>query len=106
MKRKAEPSLNEWFNSKNRLPLVIRGARQVGKSTLVRDFARHSGLKLHEINLYRHLELAKVFKTLAPRRIFGELSDMLASDVCANDSILFLDEIQAIPEAIDSLWMT
>ena len=103
MDRKAELSLREWIDSKNRHPLVIRGARQVGKSTLVRDFARHSGLKLHEVNLYRHLELSKVFRTLDPRIICGELSDMFASDVCAKDSILFLDEIQAIPEAIDSL---
>ena len=103
MKRNAEAYLKEWLESKNRHPLVIRGARQVGKSTLVRDFAMHSGLKLHEVNLYRHLELAKVFRTLDPRKICNELSDMLASDVRAKGTILFLDEIQAIPEAIDSL---
>lgn len=57
-KRSAIESMNRWFDGNNRHPLVIRGARQVGKSTLVRDFARSRGLVLHEINLYRNLDLA------------------------------------------------
>ncbi len=102
MKRNAEHYLQEWLTSKNRHPLIIRGARQVGKSTLVRDFAQSAGLQLNEINLYRHLDLAKVFRTLNPRRICEEISDRLSQDVQAG-GLLFLDEIQAIPEAIDAL---
>ena len=103
MKRNAELALKEWIASNKRHPLVIRGARQVGKSTLVRDFARTMGLKLNEINLYRHLDLMNVFKTLNPQRICEELSDRLSRNVHAPGSLLFLDEIQAIPEAIDAL---
>lgn len=58
MKRAAIESMNRWVDGNNRHPLVIRGARQVGKSTLVRDFARSRGYVLHEINLYRNLDLA------------------------------------------------
>jgi predicted AAA+ superfamily ATPase len=46
--------LNNWNNNKNRKPLLLRGARQVGKSTIVRLFAKEAGLKLAEINLERH----------------------------------------------------
>jgi hypothetical protein len=83
--------------------LVIRGARQVGKSTLVRDFAAREGLTLNEINLYRNLDLTKVFRSLDPERICQEISDRLSRDVRRPGALLFLDEIQAIPEAIDAL---
>ena len=103
MLRTAEKELKKWFVSKKRHPLVIRGARQVGKSTLVRDFAAHERLQLNEINLYRNLRLADVFKTLDPKRICDELSGFLSRDVRTPGTLLFLDEIQAIPEAIDAL---
>ena len=103
MRRVAIESLNRWFDGNNRHPLVIRGARQVGKSTLVRDFARSRGLVLHEINLYRNLDLTAAFRSLDPKRICQEISDRLSADVTADGGILFLDEIQAIPEAIDAL---
>ncbi|MCR4572340.1 MAG: ATP-binding protein [Lentisphaeria bacterium] len=103
MRRTAEKELKNWFANEKRHPLVIRGARQVGKSTLVRDFATHEGLQLNEINLYRNLRLADVFKTLDPKRICDELSDFLSRDVRSSGTLLFLDEIQAIPEAIDAL---
>ena len=103
MFRAAEKEVKKWYLSANRHPLVIRGARQVGKSTLVRDFAAHEGIVLNEINLYRHLDLAKVFSTLDPVRICDELSDRLSRDIRAENSLLFLDEIQAVPEAIDAL---
>ncbi len=49
--RSSDSFLKAWYRKKRRKPLVIRGARQVGKSTLVRRFARSNGLKLNEINL-------------------------------------------------------
>ncbi len=103
MKRTAERSLKEWYHGRNRHPLVIRGARQVGKSTLVRDFAAGEGLFLNELNLYRHLDLTPAFRSLDPRRICREMSDTRSRDVTRPGQILFLDEIQAIPEAIDAL---
>lgn len=103
MKRDAEKSLKEWLGKRNRPPLVIRGARQVGKSTLVKDFCAHEGLVLNELNLYRHLDLTPVFHSLDPKRICHEISDKLSRDILQPGQLLFLDEIQAIPEAIDAL---
>ena len=57
MERFAQKELKEWFFKKRRKPLLLRGARQVGKSTLVKLFTGENNLELHEINLERHLYL-------------------------------------------------
>ena len=73
MKRNAEKRLGKWLKSVRRKPMVIRGARQVGKSTLVRQFAKGNDLTLHEINLERHPKLTDVFASHDTRRILNEL---------------------------------
>ena len=103
MYRSASEQLNLWFSGKNRKPLVLRGARQVGKSTLVRMFAEEKGLVLHEINLERHLYLDKVFSSGNTNLIMGELQGVTGEIRNVNKSLLFLDEIQAIPKAIQVL---
>ncbi len=103
MKREAEKNLKSWLTGKRRKPLVLRGARQVGKSTLVKNFAAAEGLVLNEINLERHLELKKVFASFDINRICAELDVLVGRSVRAPGSILFLDEIQAVPEAIAAL---
>lgn len=95
--------LETWYRRSGRKPLVIRGARQVGKSTLVRRFAEDHGLILNEINLERHLYLDKIFKSLDMDIIIKELSALTGRNILFPDSILFLDEIQATPHAIQAL---
>jgi len=104
IKRFAEKRLKDWLNSSQRKPLVIRGARQVGKSTLVRQFAENHGLILHEVNLERHLNLTDVFKSQNTSRILNELEFICGKGpIKQKGSLLFLDEIQAVPVAIQSL---
>ena len=104
MRRKAEARLRNWIESKSRKPLVIRGARQVGKSTLVRQFAAESGLILHEINLERYATLVDVFQTFDIERILEELEFIIQKgSILKSGGILFLDEIQAVPSAIQAL---
>lgn len=104
MNRFAEKNLLRWLNLSSRKPLVIRGARQVGKSTLVRQFAEKNELKLHEVNLERYPSLANVFKTNDPDRIIQEIEYICRNGTIRTEKdLLFLDEIQAIPEAIQSL---
>jgi len=55
--RSAEKYLNTWYQKSHRKPQILRGARQVGKSTLVRQFALKNNLILNEINLEQHLYL-------------------------------------------------
>jgi len=103
MYRNAEKELNFWFKEKRRKPLIIRGARQVGKSTLVRNFAKNNNLTLFEINLEKHSYLDKVFSTFNIDTIIREISSILKTEIAIEDSLLFLDEIQAIPSAIQAL---
>lgn len=96
--------LNVWFRHRNRKPLVIRGARQVGKSTLTRLFAMANGLKLYEVNLERHPELKKVFKSRNSDQVLQELEYLIGEGpIRGGKAVLFIDEIQAIPDAIPML---
>ena len=103
MKRTSESQLEVWYDGKRRKPLILRGARQVGKSTLVRNFAKSHGLTLNEVNLERHLHLEKVFASLDVTAIKLELEALLTRTISETDSILFLDEIQATPSALQAL---
>jgi predicted AAA+ superfamily ATPase len=103
LKRKQLEILSKWHDKPNRKPLIIRGARQVGKSTLVQLFAEQNGLSLTSVNLERYPDLSSVFKTNSPTKIV-DLIEALPNTGCVNaNSLLFLDEIQAIPEAIPTL---
>ena len=103
MKRQDERQLSAWLSAPRRKPLVLRGARQVGKSTLVRQFAQHQGLVLNEVNLERHLRLEKVFASLDMTLIRSEIEALVGRSITAPKSLLFLDEIQATPSALQAL---
>lgn len=103
MKRFSEQILDKWMNNPQRKPLVIRGVRQVGKSTLVRQFAQARGLELYEINLEKHIELESVFRTLNIQSVLRELEGLFGKAINKDGSLLFLDEIQAVPSALPAL---
>ena len=103
LKRSSDSFLKSWYHKKRRKPLVIRGARQVGKSTLVRRFARNNGLILNEINLEQNLYLDNIFKSLDIDTILKELDALVGRSILTRDAVLFLDEIQATPHAIQAL---
>ncbi len=104
LKRYAEETLEKWFNLPGRKPLVIRGARQVGKSTLIRAFAEQKKLKLYEINLERHPGFNDLFRSMDPNRILTEIEYFTGlGRINPEKSLLFLDEIQAAPEALKAL---
>jgi predicted AAA+ superfamily ATPase len=104
LKRVQEEYLEKWLNKKSRKPLVIRGARQVGKSTLVRNFATAENLNIFEVNLERNLKLTSLFDAFDLSAILNEIENICGKQgVLGNNSVLFLDEIQAIPSAIAAL---
>ncbi len=100
--RSIQAQLGAWLRSPRRKPLIIRGARQVGKSTLVRQFAEAQERRLLEINLERHPRLEAVFASLDVRAILLEL-EAVGQVAPGPDTILFLDEIQTTPSAIAAL---
>lgn len=96
-------ALEHWLQKPNRKPLILRGARQVGKSTLVRLFAEQKALSLAEINLERYPELATTFAGKNPGTILNVLETLPRMPSIEANGLLFLDEIQAVPEAIPAL---
>ena len=95
--------LHDWLQKSNRKPLVIRGARQVGKSTLVELLAQQSQKTLRNLNLERHPELSDIFSGKNPEQIIQQIEFLPKMGKISNDTLLFLDEIQAVPEAIAAL---
>src|SRR3990172_4521768 len=98
MDRFALEYLKEWKTRASRKPLVVRGARQVGKSHLVRMFAQAEFKYLLEVNFERLPDVASLFKSKAPRSICRLLEARFNTPLTPGQSLLFLDEIQAAPE--------
>jgi predicted AAA+ superfamily ATPase len=103
MPRNASLALKQWFQSPSRKPLVIRGARQVGKTSLIRHFAQSEGKQLIELNFERRPDFASAFTTNDPHEIVGNLRSILNHKIIPEECILFLDEIQAYPELLAKL---
>ena len=95
--------LKRWAAQPERKPLVVRGARQVGKSTLVREFSRRAQMPLLEINFERNPEQREAFAANDPARILDTLALLTGRTLAAGTDLLFLDEIQAAPEALTAL---
>ena len=103
MYRKSLGYLENWLTLPTRKPLIIRGARQVGKTWLVRQFAKTMNLVLIEINFEKRPDRADLFKSNDPQQILLELSGALNQPIDPKKSILFLDEIQAAPSILSKL---
>ena len=103
MNREIIQHLREWKNRNDRNPLIIRGARQVGKTYIIEEFAKANFRNCLKINLEEKPELKKVFFDNDVKRILAELSILLNKDVSFGSTLLFIDEIQTSPEAILSL---
>ncbi len=102
--RSIDNYLLEWKKDKNHKPLLLRGARQVGKSSAIRQLGRTFKYFV-EVNFERDKEVNSVFTgNLKPKEIAGRLSALYGIPVVPGETLLFLDEIQACSEAIHSLW--
>lgn len=103
MYRQALEYLQEWKSKQNRKPLVIKGARQVGKSYLVRLFAEKHFESLVEINFEQTRNIANLFSSKIPDKIIQLLELQLNITIIPGKTLLFLDEIQATPEVLATL---
>lgn len=103
MKRDIIQYFNEWKGRKDRCPLIVRGARQVGKTFVIEEFAESNFKNCLKINLEERPEWKKLFFDNDVNRILKELSVLLNEDIVFGETLLFIDEIQTSPEAILSL---
>lgn len=103
MDRKLMAFLEEWLVSVNRRPLVIRGARQVGKTWLIRRLAEKQNRQLIEMNFEKKPQLAALFDSNDPSQILLLVGAFFNTTIDPANSLLFLDEIQAAPELFAKL---
>lgn len=103
MKRAIDSYLDQWKNDLSRLPLIIRGARQVGKSYSVMALGKRAFLSVAVVNFEKQEEFCRCFATLDPRQIIRDLELLLSQPIEAGKTLLFLDEVQNCPRAITAL---
>jgi predicted AAA+ superfamily ATPase len=102
-KRSIDIDLSNWISDTNRKPLLLRGARQVGKSSAVRQLSTEFEYYI-EVNFEEHSTVIQFFEgDLTPSKICENLSVYFKTPIIAGKTLLFFDEIQSCPKAISSL---
>jgi len=104
--RTADKKLLQWARQESRKPLVLRGARQVGKTAVARNLATAANLSLCELNFERIPRLRTLFEKagdLSPRILIPQIEAIVETDIRPGNTLLFFDEIQECPQAITFL---
>lgn len=105
LKRKIDIYLKEWKNSKNRKPLIIKGARQIGKTTSIEKFGRENYKSFIEINYISMPQYKQIFQDgYTTENIIKNIS-LLNSEYkfIPGDTLIFFDEMQEYPDTATSL---
>ncbi len=104
MQRFAMQKLVEWKNKKNKKPLVIMGARQVGKTWLMKEFGKQYYDKVAYISFYNNARMRRVFdQDYDIKRIISAINIEVGFTVSADNTLIIFDEIQNAPKAFESL---
>lgn len=103
MERALLQQLNSWQKKAVHLPLLLRGARQVGKTFLVEQWGKACFHNCISINFEESSEYITCFETLKPVEILNKIAIMSGQTIVPGQTLLFLDEIQACPNAIMAL---
>jgi len=103
LERKVDQELLLWSKNEDRKPLLLRGARQVGKSTAIRALSAHFDHYL-EVNFEEQKQVHNLFLgNLSPQDLCENLSLLYNIPIVPGKTLMFFDEIQACPNAISSL---
>jgi predicted AAA+ superfamily ATPase len=104
MERLAYQTLKMWKDSPLRKPLVVQGARQVGKTFLLKSFGEKEYQNMVYLNFEENPELRRLFEgSLTPEKVIQNISAYMAKPVTTGNTLLFFDEIQVCPKALTSL---
>ncbi len=104
MKRTIYPKLLAWKNNHRRKPLLLQGARQVGKTYIVEEFGVSEYGTFVKFNFEQNPALGELFKkNLNPADIIENLSLYYGKKISSQDTLIFFDEIQIAPEVLTSL---
>ena len=96
--------LIEWKNNISKKPLIIRGARQVGKTWLMKEFGKNNYKNFAYINFDRNTRMEQLFSgDMNIERIIQGLKLESGINITANDTLIIFDEVQEVPNALTSL---
>ena len=104
MDRFALEKLKQWKEKKNRKPLIIRGARQVGKTCLMKEFGRTCFKKMAYVNFDSNTRMRQVFEgDINIERLILAISAETGVSIDSRDTLLIFDEVQEVPKALTAL---
>lgn len=103
MERFAYKKLVEWKNKQNRKPLILQGARQVGKTWLLKDFAKKEYENFAYISCENNERMNDLFHDYDTDRILRGISALTGESIVQKKTLIFIDEIQEIPKALSCL---
>ncbi len=104
MERKIYQELISWKNTNMKKPLMIIGARQIGKTYTINEFCKKEFKKYIYINLFEHPEIVEIFKqNINAEEKYKRMKIYLGTDIDINNTIIFFDEIQESEELISAL---
>ena len=105
LKRKITERLIEWKNrGKDRMPIIMKGARQVGKTYILREFGEKNYKNIVYVNLETNLSVASFFENdISPERIIRYLESAFGVEIIPEQTLIFFDEIQTCERALTSL---
>ena len=104
MYRKIMTKLLEWKKDKNRKPLIIRGARQIGKTYIIKQFGEENYEGVAYFNFDHDTELYSLFEnTKDPKRILEQLAFIYGKAINPEKTLIVFDEIQECPNALNAL---
>ena len=104
MDRFALEKLKQWKEKKNRKPLIIRGARQVGKTWLMKEFGRTCFKKMAYVNFDSNTRMCQVLEgDITIERLILAISAETGISIDSRDTLLIFDEVQEVPKALTAL---
>ncbi|MBQ8749904.1 MAG: ATP-binding protein [Clostridia bacterium] len=103
MERKIYNDLLNWKASTDRKPLILQGARQVGKTYIVNIFGEREYANVVYCNFEKDGNLKEFFNNLEPIMIIKKLANYKRKEIMPQNTLIIFDEIQACPEALTSL---
>ena len=104
MERKAYKQLLEWKNNPHHKPLILNGARQVGKTWLLKHFGEKEYKNVAYVNCDKSMQMKSIFdEGYDIPRIIRNISAMTNVDICPHETLIILDEIQSVPHGLPSL---
>ena len=103
MERFIYEELIAWKNSKERKPLILEGARQVGKTWILKEFGKKEYSKLAYINCDNNAQMNLLFSDFDTSRLIRGFSAISGVTITPDDTLIVLDEVQEVPLAITAV---